>query len=299
MADLLLALSSSLVFGTMSVLLVVLGGDDRQRILGLMAGGFVTALIATPFLHVHWTPQSVVVAYLSGLLLGWGLFDQTICLRVLGVSRTMPTSTGMQLVAMSLGGVLLFGEWRRGASPLYGGAAILALVLGVWLVSRHEARSAEDALDLDWGRGLRLLLTSTFGLVVYLLFVRWFGVDGQTALLPQALGYMTVALVLTSPRFTPWDGPADTRWSRTTLRQLLPGMMWGGAVLILQVSAGRVGVATGFTLSQLGILISTPAGILLLGEHRTKRELRWTAMGVALVILGAFLAGAAKAIDAA
>lgn len=298
MADYLLALSPSLILGTMSVLLVALGGDDRQRILGLMTGGFLTSLIATPLLETTWTPTALLVSYVSGLLLGWGLVDQTVCLRVLGVSRTMPTSTGLQLVFMSLGGVLLFGEWRRGLSPFFGAASILALVLGVRLVSLHEKDASEES-GLDWPRGIRLLATSTFGLVAYLLVVRWFGVDGQSALLPQALGYMTVALVLTAPRFTPWDGPEDTRWSRATLRQILTGMMWGCAVLILQISAERVGVATGFTLSQLGILLSTPAAILLLGEHRSRRELVWTVMGVALVILGAVLAGVAKGLDLA
>lgn len=297
MADFLLALSPSLILGTMSVLLVVLGGDDRQRILGLMTGGFLTSLIATPFLGVTWTPQSFAIAYASGLLLGWGLFDQTVCLRVLGVSRTMPTSTGLQLVSMSLGGVLLFGEWRQGASSLFGAGTIVALALGVWLASRHE--KSESADGLDWPRGIRLLATSTIGLVAYLLLVQWFGIDGRTALLPQALGYMTVALILTAPRFTPWDGPADTRRSARTLRQVIPGMMWGCAVLILQVSADRVGVATGFTLSQLGILISTPAGILLLGESRTRKEMRWTILGVALVICGAVFAGFAKSLDPA
>ena len=77
------------------------------------------------------------------------------------------------------------------------------------------------------------------------------------------------------------------------------GLMWGAAVVLLQVGAGRVGVATGFTLSQLGILISTPLGILWLGEHRAGRELRWTVIGVALVIVGAVLAGVAKGLDAA
>lgn len=301
MADILFALSPSLILGTMSVLLVVLGGDDRQRIMGLMTGAFLTSLIATPFLDVHWTPTVLLVSYLSGLLLGWGLVDQTVCLRVLGVSRTMPTSTGLQLVAMSLGGVLLFGEWRRGASPYFGAASIVALVLGVWLVSRHEKGGGVPAsqTEIDWPRGARLLATSTIGLVAYLLLVRRFGIDGPSALLPQAFGSMTAGLVLTAPRFTPWDGPEDTRFSPATARQILTGMVWGAAVLILQLSAARVGVATGFTLSQLGILISTPAAILLLDERRTRKELVWTGMGVALVIAGAFLAGAAKGLDAA
>lgn len=108
---------------------------------------------------------------------------------------------------------------------------------------------------------------------------------------------MTVVLILTAPRFTPRDGPADIRRSAHTLRQVIPGMMWGCVVLILQVSADRVGVATGFTLSQLGILISTLVGILLLGESHTRKGMRWTIPGVALVIYDTVLAGFAKSLD--
>ena len=57
--------------------------------------------------------------------------------------------------------------------------------------------------------------------------------------------------------------------------------------------------SSGFTLSQLGILISTPLGIWWLHETRTRKELRWTLIGVALVIVGAVLAGVAKTLDVA
>ncbi|QWW19220.1 multidrug DMT transporter permease [Schaalia sp. 19OD2882] len=298
MADLLLALSPSLILGTMSLMLIALGGDDRQRVMGMYIGGFVMAVVATPFLGVHWDARTLLISYVSGLLLGWGLFEQTVCLRVLGVSRTMPISTGAQLVSMSLGGVLLFGEWRQVGSFGFGAAAIVALVLGVWLTSRTE-KSAEPAggSALDWRRGIKLLITSTFGLVVYLLLVQWFGIDGRSALLPQAAGYLTIGLVLSAPRLTPWVGPTETRWSVGTAKQVLTGMVWGCAVLILQISAARVGVAAGFTLSQLGVVISTFGGILLLGEKRTRKEMVWTMTGVALLVAGAVLAGVAKSLD--
>ena len=40
-------------------------------------------------------------------------------------------------------------------------------------------------------------------------------------------------------------------------------------------------------------------GILWLHETRTRKELRWTIIGVALVIVGAVLAGVAKTLDVA
>ena len=39
-------------------------------------------------------------------------------------------------------------------------------------------------------------------------------------------------------------------------------------------------------------------GILLLGEHRTRRELVYTVFGVVVVVAGAVLIGIVKALDA-
>ena len=305
MADLLLALVPSLILGSMSILLMYFGGTDRQKITGLLLGGFITSTIALPFLEPTWTPLSFAVSFISGVLLGWGLFDQTVCLRVLGVSRTMPISTGAQLLFMSLGGVILFGEWRGpGALPV-GVVAIALLIAGVWMTSLEEktvdVSGVAVSRNLDWGRGTRLLVTSTFGLVVYVLVVRWFDISGTDAMFPQAVGYLLTGFLLTSgmvDRYRPAHlQDSQPRWSVTTYKQVGTGMLWGLAVLILQISTARVGVAVGFTLSQLGVILSTLGGIVLLGEHRTKKEAWWTAIGVGLVVGGAIMAGVAKALD--
>lgn len=296
MLPFLLALSPSLLFGTFSLLLGRLHGDDRQKVFGIFAGGLVAALIATPFLGAVWTPRSVLISVVSGLLVFFGLRDQTLCLRVLGVSRTMPISTGLQLVTVSLGGVLLMGEWRApGAMPV-GIAAIALLVAGIWLTSLRESGAAGG--HLDWARGVRLLITSTLGLAGFLLITQYFGISGRDAFLPQAVAFFVAALALTGPRFLPVDGvTADTRWSRRTLPFIGVGFIWGVAVLILQLTSSLVGVATGFTLAQLGVIISTLGGIWWIGEHRTRKELVWTLLGLALVIVGAAVVGVAKSMD--
>ena len=83
-----------------------------------------------------------------------------------------------------------------------------------------------------------------------------------------------------------------------TVRQLIPGLLWGIGVLLMQTNAQRVGIAMGFSLSQLGVIISTLGGILLLGETRTRRELVFTVLGVAVVVAGAILIGVVKGLEA-
>lgn len=295
--DIFWALVPSILFGLQTTLTGAVKTTDQQRVLGLTMGGFIFALAVTPFLGVEWNVRDVIVAFVTGLIVGWGLVDQVAAFNVLGVSRTMPVSTGGQLAAISLGGVFLFGEWRHGGALPVGVVAIIVLILGIWFVSRTEEGS--DTKNLDWARGTRLLVTSTFAFSSYVLIGRAFGLDGPSILLPQATGYFLIALIAYAVDARRKGDEAPKLLSIPMVQMTALGLMWGAAVVLLQVGAGRVGVATGFTLSQLGILISTPLGILWLGEHRTGRELRWTVIGVALVIVGAVLAGIAKGLDVA
>ena len=53
---------------------------------------------------------------------------------------------------------------------------------------------------------------------------------------------------------------------------------------VLFISQPRVGVATSFSLSQMGIIISTLGGILILGERKTKRQLTGIVVGIVLLL---------------
>lgn len=201
LSTILIGILPSVFFGVATTLMGKTGGSDHQRVM---------AAVATPFLHPAWTPLNLGVSFLTGLLLGVGVCDQLRSYSVLGMSRTMPLSTGGQSVLMSLAGIAIFGEW------LHGGVA-----------------------------------------------------------------------------------PEDSLRHRRMFPSIFNGVLWGTAILLLQLNSNNLGAGTCFTLSQLGILISTPLGILWLHETRTRKELRWTIIGVALVIVGAVLAGVAKTLDVA
>lgn len=282
------------MFGVISPLVMKIGGDNRQQTMGQLTGGFLFASAATPFLGVSWTSSVFLISLFSGILLGVGIQWQLKSLRSVGVSRAMPISTGAQLLGVALGGVLLMGEWQGpGALPV-GALALALIVSGIYLCSRSEGAVNTD---VDWEKGAPQLVISSIGLVSYVLLLRWFSIDGVTALFPQALGYFLTTLVLTSPRCDPEGGVVDTRWSVTTVKQFVPGLIFGAALLIMLTSSARVGVATGFTLSQMGVVLTTFLGIVWLGEKRTRKEMMWTVFGVLGVVGGAILIGVAKTLD--
>ncbi|TKI90456.1 glucose transporter GlcU, partial [Bacillus cereus] len=55
-----------------------------------------------------------------------------------------------------------------------------------------------------------------------------------------------------------------------------------------------VGVATSFSLSQMGIVISTLGGIFILGEKKTKRQFIAIVIGIIFIIAAGIMLGIAK-----
>ena len=63
----------SVFFGVATTLMGKTGGSDRQRVMGTVLGGLLTAAVATPVLHPQWTPPNPAVSFGPGLLLGPGV----------------------------------------------------------------------------------------------------------------------------------------------------------------------------------------------------------------------------------
>ena len=134
LSTILIGVLPSVFFGVATTLMGKTGGSDRQRVMGAVLGGRLMAAGAPPVQHLAWTPQHLGVSVLTGLLRGVGVCDQLRSYSVLGMSRTMPLSTGGQLVLMSLAGIAVFGEWLHGGAVPYGIAVIAVLIVGIWFL---------------------------------------------------------------------------------------------------------------------------------------------------------------------
>lgn len=77
---------------------------------------------------------------------------------------------------------------------------------------------------------------------------------------------------------------------------LIPGLMFGVGVMLMQVANQVVGVATGFTISQVGVVISVFGGIVWLHESKTRKELAAAWIGVLFVLIGAAVIGYTKSL---
>ncbi|NHM32622.1 GRP family sugar transporter [Neobacillus terrae] len=284
MTGILLALIPAVCWGSIVLVSVKLGGDAYSQTFGITIGALIFSVVLYLFVHPHLSASIMIVGFLSGIFWAVGQRNQLGAVKYLGVSKTVPLSTGMQLVATTLFGVLVFKEWTTKTVIILGIIAILLIITGVIFTAIRDKDNAKENKG-NTKKGIVVLLISTAGFLAYVLIIRWFNFNGWAVLLPQATGMMVGAFVLTY-RHKPFN--------KYAVRNIITGLIWGAGNLGLLLSLPRIGVATSFSLSQTGIIISTLGGIFLLHEKKSKRQIIFVIIGCILVILGGVLLGFTK-----
>ncbi|MCC8190846.1 MAG: GRP family sugar transporter [Planctomycetes bacterium] len=276
--SLLIGLIPALGWGLMPLAVAKIGGKPSNQILGTTAGTFLAALAVLLIARPETTGHVFLFSFLSGALWVVGQIGQYTGFARLGVARTMPISTGLQLVGTTLLGVFVFNEWAGSSAKWVGFGGLLLVVVGVYLTTVRDG-GAEGSLDK---RALLILLLTTAGYLAYSAIPQIVDTSGTEIFFPQSVGMLAAALVYV---FASRHAAAVTQ--KVSWRHILSGLFFAVASLTYLISADRNGIATGFVLSQLSVVISTIGGIVFLKEHRSRRELILTGIGLALIIAGA------------
>lgn len=283
--DILLAILPALFWGSIVLFNVKLGGGPYSQIFGTTLGALVFSIGVYIFIKPVLTPVMIIVGIISGLFWALGQANQLKSIDLIGVSKTMPISTGMQLVSTTLFGVIIFHEWSTTTSVVLGVLALLCIIIGIVLTSLQSKEEKNDEQKGNFKKGIVMLLISTLGYLVYVVIIRLFGIDGWSALLPQAIGMVLGGILLTF-KHQPFN--------KYAIRNIIPGLIWAAGNMFLFISQPRVGVATSFSLSQMGIVISTLGGIFILGEKKTKRQFIAIVIGIIFIIAAGIMLGIAK-----
>lgn len=273
------------MWGIMPLVVSKIGGKPRQQIIGTTFGALAFAIGVFIFTNPEYTTTIIIASFISGAFWSLGQMNQFRAFTQVGVSKTMPLSTGIQLVGTSLFGVFAFHEWGTTSKLVLGFSALALIIIGIFLTSYQQHKDENSGQNMK--KGIITLLISSVGYVGYVVITRWFDISGWDAILPQAIG-MVVAGLLFSIK------SEEKRFTKQTWLNMIPGVMWATGNLALLFSNKLVGIATGFSLSQMGVVISTIGGILFLGEKKTKKELILVIIGVVLVIIGGTMIGIAK-----
>ena len=282
------ALIPMFAWGSIGLVSGKLGGDANQQTLGMTIGAFLFSLIVFFVTMPTIDGWIVVIGLLSGLCWSVGQNGQFHGMKYLGVSVGLPLSTGMQLILNTIAGALFFGEWTQSRDYFLGITALILLVTGAYLTARQDGEQMPETENkmLDFPRGFRSLISSTIGYGAYTIIITWAGIDPLAIILPQSIGMLIGASFFALRK---------TKVNRAVWKNTLSGLLWGIGNVCMLITVQQIGLAVGFSLSQMGIIISTLGGIFLLGEKKTKKEFKYVVFGCLLVIFGGILLGYMKA----
>lgn len=280
----LIALIPAIAWGSIGLVSGKLGGSANQQTLGMTWGALLFSILTTiVFWHhivLNTTWEVWIVGFVSGLFWSLGQNQQFHSMKAIGISNTVPLSTGLQLVFNALAGIVLFREWTSSHQISLGTLALFILIVGATLTSLKDNKGSKKDRSDNWAIGIRALALSTLGYVGYAVVIKWTGVDTKSMVLPQALGMVVGA------SFFAFGKDA---LQKETYKNVITGLVWGTGNFFMFLAIPMVGLAISYSFSQMGIIISTFGSILLLGERKTKKELIFITIGSVLIICGGIL----------
>ncbi|CAJ1227096.1 GRP family sugar transporter [Lactiplantibacillus xiangfangensis] len=279
--NLVIALLPALGWGLNPLLISKIGGKPVNQTLGTGIGALIVGIIVQMMYTPHVATSTFILSAFSGAFWVLGQIGQYTAYSRMGVSSTMPISTGVQLVGTSVIGVLMFGEWSGVGAKIVGFAAIILMIIGVTMTAVTDNSESRAGL----ASGLAVLLPTTVGYWIYSALPKAVSASGVAIFFPQMLGMCLAALL-----YALIGGKGLSAFKeRTSWLNASAGMIFGVSALAYIFSAKANGVATAYVITQLSVVISTLGGMLVLHEHKTKRELSLTLIGLGLIVVGSVM----------
>lgn len=290
--NILIGLLPMIGWGVFPVLTGYFGGKPVNQIIGATYGTLLGAIVVALFTQTPLlTGKEFLFTFLSGAAWSFGQIFVFYAFTEMGVSRTMPISTGFQLIGASLWGVFVLGEWSTGMAKAIGFFAILLIIIGVYLTTYTENKNqtSTSTNSSKAVKGVGLVLIAEVGYLAYSAFPQAVEVSGFEAFLPQGLGMAVVATIFAfATKSNRASKPYRTKSSYTNI---ISGLFFALAALSYLISARPEvnGLATGFTLSQMNVILATLGGIYVLHERKTSKEMVAVLSGLALVVIAGII----------
>jgi putative ribose uptake protein len=284
---LLIGLGPLLGWGLYPTIASKIGGKPVNQILGSTLGTLIFAIIFSVSQGISLaTGTDLLLGILSGI--GWASAQiiTFYCFGLIGSSKAMPVTTAFQLLGASLWGVIALGNWPGVSAKVFGGLALILIIVGASLTVWTEEKSDENTSVLK--KAVIMLGIGEIGYWGYSAAPQATSLTGQEAFLPQAIGMVLVAVIY-SLVLSVKTKEKSAFIEVVSYKHIFSGFFFAFAALTYLISAqpDMNGLATGFILSQTSVVLATLTGIWFLGQKRTKKEMTMTLIGLALIIIAA------------
>ncbi|WP_125714216.1 GRP family sugar transporter [Companilactobacillus kedongensis] len=278
--NIVLMLLPAIAWGILPLTVARINGKPINQILGTAVGTLTVSIVV--FLVMR--PTISIISFLLAALAGgfWiiGQLGQYNAYRSIGVSQTMPISTGLQLIGTAFIGVLIFGEWASVNAKIFGVIGILLLIIGVFLTARKDKGDQHSTQT----ETLIMLVLTTIGFLVYNSIPRAMTSSGLAIFLPESVG-MVVAVLL----YITFTHQPQVLREKASWQSLVAGFIFSIAAITYILSVRDNGVNSAFVVSQLSVVLSTIGGMIFLHEKKSRHELTLTIIGLILIVGGAII----------
>ena len=254
-----------------------------HQIVGSVLGAFIFGAVVTLIKRPAFNTTTFLLAMMAGAAWVIGQCGQYYSYSKVGVSETMPISTGLQLIGVPLVGVLIFGEWASTQAKLFGFIGILALIIGVACTSLTDKGTAEGNKKNQTTTMIVLVLT-TLGYIISSSIPKALKGDGVMIFLGETIGMMIATLI-----YLIGSKQIKVLKEKQSYQVIPAGIIYAIAALSYIISVQMNGVNLAFVMSQLCVVISTLGGIVFLHEQRTKKGYIYTVIGLVFIVAGAVL----------
>lgn len=281
----LLALIPACGWGLQALCMQLVGGKFTNKVTGMVFTVLVVGIIVAFIRPPEITKNLIIGSILCGVFWSFGMILQVVSYDLVGVSMTMPISTGEQLIGTALVGAILLHEWTKPTQWLLGIIALIIIIIGITMTAYHEKKGAAGT---NVKKGMIILLISSIGFIGYASFPTAFHLNGWDVILPQAIAMFITTLILVALQ------KDNNMWGKATWKNMLTGVFFEIGNIGILFSNAVNGVAVGFTFSQLNVVISTLGGLWILHETKTSKEKKFIITGLIFVVAGAIMIGVTK-----
>ncbi|KRN28696.1 transmembrane protein [Lactobacillus selangorensis] len=272
----------ALAWGVLPLVVSKLGGEPVDEIFGTAFGTLIVSVVVELILHPSINAISFIMAMLAGAFWIVGQLGQYTGYAKIGVSKTMPISTGLQLVGTALVGVIIFGEWPSVMSKVIGALGVVLLIIGAVMTSIQDNK---DQSNGSQRRTIIMLVVTTIGFIVFNAIPKALSASGIAIFLPESIGMVLAVLIYLLFKH---DFHRVVTGKKSWLN-IIGGFVFSIASLTYIMSVSANGVNTAFVVSQLSVVISTLGSMIFLNEKKSRRELTFTLIGLVLIVVGAVI----------
>lgn len=284
-----IALFTALLYGSWAVPIKTLKIEPKTQAFWLTLGHLLVAVIIFIFVKESLSFKNIIGPIFAGVLWATGIILGFVGIKHLGITRAIGIWVPTLIIISALWGLIYFGE-ARNLGPQKLAITIFALLLlilaAILIVSTSKGDKKLGNVKLG------IIASLIIGVFHGSFFVpmRMTNLSSSAALLPMSLG-----LVATTSIVSIFQKLKLNHGLTANSRMLLGGLILGVGNLTALITIQLLGVAQGFPLTQLAIVVNTLWGVFVFKEVTSAKGKIMIAIGIVLALTGAILLNSARA----